>query len=175
MQEVSAIAMDNESYQILSVYHRHANCDFAVDKWSRRHIHGLNRSYLRTHGFENEGELILDFERWLRSLNVVQMFANDPAKERKLFPSYTIQNVLLPNWQERISQPYHIVAHRFKELAIPILNKQCEGYVHCEYVGGRCYVLANKTQATKLLHGYHCSLYDCYEMYLYHLLRTRYL
>ena len=166
--------MDNETYQIVSVYHKHVNCDLSDDVWSRQRVHGLNRNYLRTHGFDEVCNLVSDFESWLKSLVVVAMFANAPDKERQLLPYYRIHDLLLPPWQERIDKPYHLVANRFKDLSVPIKDVRCDKYVHSEYRGIRGFI-HNKTQAIKLLHGYHCSLYDCFELYLFYLLQTQYL
>ena len=166
--------MDNNTHEIVSVYHEHVDCDSEVDEWSRKYLHGLNRNYLRTHGFEEVHELVLHFQRWIKSFDVVCMYANAPDKERQLLPGRTIHDLLLPPWQERMRKPYHVVANRYKELRIPIVNVRCGGYIHSQYEGIRCHV-QNKTQMMKLLHGFHCSLYDCYELYLYYLLQTQYL
>ena len=122
VQEFSAIAMDNSTYQIISVYHKHVDCDFKADRWSRKHLHGLNRNYLRAHGFEDVGELVFDFERWFKSFDVVCMYANAPDKERQLLPGRTIHDLLLLPWQERVRKHYHVIANLFKELSIPIEN-----------------------------------------------------
>ena len=92
VQELSAIAMDSCSYQIVSVYHQHAKCDPNADSWARKHIHGLNQQYLQDYGFSNECALLIDFKRWLAAFNVVSTFCNDPTKEKKLFPNLIIES-----------------------------------------------------------------------------------
>ena len=166
--------MDNESYQIVSVYHKHVECNPTVDRWSRRNVHGLNVRYLQMYGLQNQCELVLDFKNWLNSFHVLQIYANDPHKERILLQNNRINDILLPAWTERVAQPYHCVAARFKELNVPILDKKCDGYVHNSFVGDH-FNKMNKSQVIKLLHGYHCSLYDVYELYLFYVFQTQYL
>lgn len=173
VQEMSAIAMDNESYQIVSVYHKHAACDPSLDAWSRKNLHGLNPTYLHDHGFSNESELAANFQCWLKSFNVQCMYANNPGKERELLGMKNIYDILLPTWRERGEMTYHVNANLFKKLSIPIQGVHCSGYVHNSFVSTRGYVPLY-CQNEKLLHGYHCSLYDCYEMYLFHLYVVHY-
>ena len=85
VQELSAIAMNNWTYQIVSVYHQHANCNPNVDQWARKHIHGLNLKYLQDYGFSCESALLIDFKRWLAAFNVIRIFCNNPGKEKKFF------------------------------------------------------------------------------------------
>ena len=85
MQELSAIAMNNVTYQIVSVFHKHAFCNPEDDAWSRVNIHGLNPDFLKDYGFLNEDALIIDFKKWLQSFDIVCMYANNPNRERRLF------------------------------------------------------------------------------------------
>ena len=66
---------------MVDVYHQYAACSPFVDVWSRLHIHGLNVSYLSTHGFKDEVTLIDDFKRWLRRFHVLALYGNDPTRE----------------------------------------------------------------------------------------------
>ena len=173
-QELSGIAMDNETYEIISVFHHHAACDPTLDNWSRRNIHGLNVKCLSDYGLENEECLAIAFQRWLKTFDVKCMYANDPCKERRLLKNDRIVDALLPRWEDRVNTPYHAVASRFKELCIPINNVRCTSFIHNARA---CSVSRhlNRTQTLKLLHGYHCSLYDSYELYLQYIFKTRYL
>ena len=173
VQELSAIAMDNETHRIVSVYHKHADCDPSLDFWARQNIHGLNVKYLSQCGFPNETVLIADFEKWLQSLNIKCMFANNPAKERHMLPKYEVFDILLPPWEKRIDMSYHEVANRFKELNLPVSSAQCSTYIHNQYCRSRFFT--TNSQVLKSLHGYHCSLFDCYEMYLFYLLQPTYM
>ena len=170
VQELSAIAMD-QAYDIISVYHKHAACD-NVDSWSRKFVHGLNIQYLRANGLNNETEMVEDFLKWLDSFDVICMYANNPMKERQLFPSCRtlLRDSFLPSWDVRVKQPYHVIANRFKQLNISFAGVSCNGYVHCEYVSHHP---RTETQLAKVIHGYHCSLYDSYELYLHHVCEAR--
>lgn len=166
---MSAIAMDNESREILSVYHQHADCDPEVDSFCRKYIHGLNPEYLHRYGFRNECALVADFQRWLTKFKVVLMLANNPAKERKLLGNVYVEDILLPDWVHRQKALYHTVSRRFKELNLPIRNVRCDAYIHNCYVDMPRYTRGLKeSEVMKLLHGRHCSLYDTYEMYLFY-------
>lgn len=164
--------MDNESYQIVSVYHQHVDCAPHLDCWSRRNIHGLNVNYLQTFGLRSQCDLIIDFRMWLNSFHVKQVYANDPQKERVLLQMKSINDILLPPWQVRVTKPYHQVATRFKQLNVTILNKKCDSYIHNAY---NCDPLRDMTETQRLrrLHGHHCSLYDCYELYLFYIFATQ--
>ena len=170
VQELSALAMDNVTFQIISVYHKHADCDSDSDGWARTHVHGLNQSYLRLHGFSNDSELLSDFQKWLDSLNVICIFANNPAKERLFLHNNIIRDSLLPNWVDRASEPYHQVANCFKDLNIPVHGINCNPYAHRDYRSPSMRHLKTKKEEAKALHGHHCSLYDAYELYLYHIM-----
>lgn len=161
--------MHNITYEIISVYHRHANCRENEDAWARRRLHGLNPIYLQANGFPNESALLTNFNEWIKSFDVICMYANDPSKERPLFPNYSIRDSFLPCWEERMDKPYHIVANRFKDLSIPIAGVRCNAYIHSNYIQP-CSFPSTKTKLAKTLLGFHCSLRDVHELYLKHVL-----
>ena len=164
--------MDNQSYEIVSVYHKHIDCDPNHDTWSRRNYHGLNLSYLHRFGLRNECDLIIDFQMWLNSFDVKLIYANDPRKERILLQRNYINDILLPVWRDRVNEPYHRVAVHFKELNVSILDTKCGGYIHNAYSIDP-FTKMTESQKLKSLHGYHCSLYDSYELYLFYLFQTQ--
>lgn len=165
IQELSAIQMNVMTRQIVDVYHRHAKTN-SPDTWARLHIHGLSNNYLNQNGLENEEMLILDFKKWLRGKDIIVMYANDPRKERTAL-NLPIKDLNLPKWIDRVSQPYHEIAINFKQNCIPILDKRCSKHIHAVYTS---YPLKkrSKTELAKFHYGFHCSLYDAYEMYLYY-------
>ena len=164
--------MDNETYKIVDVYHKHIDCKARDDVWSRQNFHGLNLDYLHKYGHRCLCDFIADFQRWLNKFHILQLYANNPHKERVLLHTSLINDLLLPVWRQRVSQPYHQVAVCFKDLNVPILNTKCDSYVHNAY---DCFIRNDESDLEKLkrLHGYHCSLYDCYELYLFYLFETR--
>ena len=87
-QEFSAIAMDNETYKIVSVYHKHIDCKARDDVWSRQNYHGLNLDYLHKYGHCCLCHFIVDFQRWLNKFHILQLYANNPHKERVLLCTY---------------------------------------------------------------------------------------
>ena len=168
VQELSALAMDSVTHQIVSVYHKHAFCNPEEDAWCRINIHGLNPDFLKDYGFHNDDELIIDFKKWLQCFNVTCIYANNPSKERQLLPNHRLRDICIPIWEIRMKQPYHETALRFKQLNVPIGNVRCSNYVHSRFIT-RYYIVPSRKELGKILHGFHCALYDCYELYLFYL------
>ena len=168
LKECSAIEVDGNTYKILDVYHKFANTE-EMNPYAHKYVHGLNNDFLSSNGFETEVLLIADFKAWLDSKSYRLLLANDPATESILFKPLYIEDVRLPSWKDRIHRPYHAVANRFKELNIPILNTSCSSAAHSDF---RIYPCAPRTesQVARFTHGHHCSLYDCYELFLYYIL-----
>ena len=85
MQELSAIEISSETYEILDTFHEHVKINDDVDAWSRDHVHGLNEEWLRTNGWRYEASLVTTFKLWLKNKNFVLLFGNNPTSERKKF------------------------------------------------------------------------------------------
>ena len=173
VQELSAIIMQWETKNIVSVYHHFAYDVYAPnDNWARKYLHGLNLEYLYNHGFGSTEQLIEHFKLWLSEFNYVHIFGNDPRKERSEL-NLDIVDIELPGWIDRSKEPYHTIANRFKELSVPISNSNlcCGNVAHSSYSTQPLWKPKNLTAVAKQEHGFHCSLYDCYEMYLFYLLR----
>ena len=163
IQEISAIQMNALTRQIVDVYHEHAMPD-NPDQWARRHIHGLNEKFLQQHGFPNEETLLRDFKRWLRGKDVLSIYANAPSKEATAL-NLVIHDMNIPSWAERVYQSYHQTVLSFKNEFIPILDKRCCAEAHISFVKYPLKRL-NETEIAKRDFGFHCSLYDAYELYL---------
>jgi len=164
VQELSAIQMNALTRQIVDVYHGHAASPCSCDSWARSHIHGLNSRFLQQHGFPDEATLVCDFKEWLSGKDVLSMYANNPAKEAATL-NMPIKDLKLPPWFERIHQPYHELSLTFKNEFIPILNKRCCAQAHSSFTKYSMKKL-NETEIAKRDYGFHCSLYDAYELYL---------
>ena len=149
--------------EILDVYHGYA-CAQESDAWARRHVHGLNHSYLIDNGHPNEAALIAHFRKWLRGKDVLAFYAQAPQQEQRLMTT-PIHDMNLPQWSTRINRDYHKVANAFKVRSIPILHTNCPGFAHRDFCG---YPLKRMTdtEIAKYEHGFHCSLYDSFELYL---------
>ena len=163
IQELSAIQISAMTRQILDVYHAHAAPDNS-DDWSRHHIHGLNINFLKLTGFPSEDELIKNFRQWLAGKNILTMYGNDPRKERTAL-NLTIHHMDRPVWTDRVQTSCYQTALAFKKNFVPILNKRCCHTAHSYYW---CYPIQrnSQTEFAKSAHGFHCSLYDCFELYL---------
>ena len=167
-QELSAILVDDQ-WTIVKVYHAYAACNVTDDTFCRYHLHGLNLNLLQRVGFPNEASLIADFQRWLSHYPIDVIMANDPKKERLLFPHLPVQDVGLPMWLLRVGLPSYRTALDSKRRMLPINGVVCGPWVHSAF---RCAVCSNfhrpsDTDILKRIHGYHCSLYDTYMIYLY--------
>lgn len=163
VQELSAIHMNAFTMQIVDVYHAHAK-SYQSDWWSRLHVHGLNRNFLNHHGFPDEESLMQDFKEWLAPKDVMTMYANDPSKENEVL-NLNIKDIRIPPWADRIYQPYHQMALTYKNDFIPILDKRCCNEAHSMF---KRYPMKrlSETEIAKRDYGFHCSLYDAYELYL---------
>ena len=165
IQELSALEVCLYDRQVVDVFHAHAYSTDG-DDWSRKHIHGLNLSYLKKHGYPSESELISAFKCWLHGKNYLTVFSNAPHKEQEAL-SLNICDIGLPPWIERHDQPYHVIVKSFKDMNLSLLDKTCPREAHSAYIGvDKNHQPNSLTQKAKELHGYHCSLYDCWEMYL---------
>ena len=163
IEEVSAIQMNALTRQIVDVYHAHALSQ-NPDTWATRHIHGLNKNFIQRNGFPNEDTLIRDFKRWLRSKDVLSIYANAPFKESSTL-KLVIKDMNMPPWAERVYQSYHQTALIFKNAFVPILDKRCCAEAHNAFVKYPLMRL-NESEIAKRDFGFHCSLYDAYELYL---------
>ena len=163
IQELSALEMDFNTREIIDVFHGYAYTT-ENDSFARKHIHGLNTDFLLQNGYENMSSLITAFKVWLRERKHFMFYANDPGKEMQVLKMY-MTDIGLDKWINRIHKPYHHVAFYFKKRNIPILSKHCCAEAHSSYQNA--YVRPfNKSDIAREQSGYHCSLYDCYEMYL---------
>ena len=167
-QELSALLV-NDQWEIVGVYHAYASCKPTDDIFCRRHLHGLDLRVLFTFGFPNESDLIADFQRWLSAYPVETILANDPKKERQLFPHLRVKDVKLPIWVARVGLPAYRLALQAKHQQLPILGAVCGAWVHSAFVSS---VRSKRsipcdTDILKRNHGFHCSLYDSFMIYLY--------
>ena len=171
VQELSAICVNTETFQIISVFHRYAQCPLPdEDYYSRRFIHGLNIDFLMCHGFPSVRELTSALCRWIDNLPRFHnyfFFANDPTKERHLFPFLHIEDVKLPQWRVRIHTKPHIMAKAAKDNAASVLDCSCSATaVHSAYdPSHRPECSLSPSTLAKLSSGHHCSLYDVMECY----------
>ena len=165
IQELSAIEMNAQTRQIVDVYHEYARTEHG-DFYSRRHIHGLSVIYLNEFGFQSETALIYDFKKWLRTKNILAMYANNPAKEKTAL-NFPVKDIELPVWKERILTFANQTANTFKNKSVPVLNKSCPKIAHNAFQ----YFPVHKNSPTELAkrsYGHHCALYDTYELYLHY-------
>jgi hypothetical protein len=162
LQELAAIEVNRKTNTIIDVFHAFAETD-SDDSFARRHIHGINKSYLKKSGFPSEGCLISVFKLWRYQKGNPPIFCNDAQKEKKLLAIEIGELKLLP-WAERQHCASHVMALRYKELSIPILKESCTPAVHSDFVSAT--ISSNhETNIAKARHGYHCALYDVMELY----------
>ena len=152
----------------MAVYHKYAKCPPYVDEWSRLHVHGLNPMYLMEHGFEDEAALTADFKQWIQHFNVTSMYANGPPHEFEHL-NMTVYDMGLPKWVDRYYCDYHQIPQRYKLSGIPFHGILCDSHVHREYVHQFSRRCRTPTDKVKALHGYHCSLADAHELYLFYM------
>ena len=164
-QELSAIVMSVESRQIVDVYHKYAQSN-EPDDWARQHVHGLNPSFLQSHGFADEAALVSDFKKWLRGRDILVMYANAPHKEKTVL-NLPVLDMGLPCWERRTSLLSHQTALAFKRNSMPILSTTCCADAHRNF---KFYpsIRNSPMELAKQDFGHHCSLYDVYALYLHY-------
>ena len=157
--------MNFKSKEIVDVFHGHAFTT-ELDSFSRRHVHGLNPVLLKKTGYENTYKLLKAFHSWRKNKQSVIVYGNNPTKESKELRLY-MTDIGLDIWMMRDVKPYHEMALTFKKHSISICGKKCSKAMHSKFENAivRPY---NMGDTAKERHGYHCSLYDCYELYLFH-------
>ena len=163
LQELAAIEVNRKTNAIIDVFHAFAETD-SDDSFARRHIHGLNKRYLKKSGFPSEACLISVFKLWLAQKGDLQIFCNDAQKEQKSLGLKIGELKLLP-WAERRHCASHVMALRYKELSIPILKESCTPAAHSDFVSAITSSSNHDTNIAKARHGYHCALYDVLELY----------
>jgi len=167
VQELSAIEMCLATRSVVDVFHAY-HFTPCPDSYSRKNVHGLDPNYLKEHGHITQSGLIREFRAWLDKKNYIRIYGNDPRHEVTLL-KMPITNIGLPNWADRIDEDYHTIAKCFKNLEIPICGTRCPRVAHCQY--NRAISVKNETEVARNKHGFHCSLNDCYELYLYFIAR----
>lgn len=169
-QELAAICVDLSHLRIKDVYLKWAqppslpdDCD--TDWWARKHVHGLNRNFLKANGFANEKALVDDFQSWLQQYEILEFLGHAPAKEEILL-NRGITDVRLPNWSQRPASTWFSLSRAMKTLEIgPKSNIYCSRFHHSEYRGW----CKDKTDGDRARNrfGYHCALYDCVGIVLF--------
>ena len=154
--------------RIVDVYHNYAYCPTERDWWARRHIHGLNPTYLMHIGFESEPELIQDFRCWMRRFNILKIIGNDARIEAEKL-DVRIFDIGLPEWSSRVNYNYHKIPNVFKNHNISFDCKaRCHTEYHSYYLQPAISFSLPPNQLARIEHGYHCSLADVYELYYYY-------
>ena len=187
-QELSALFVDAKTHAIVDVFHRHVSPPSSSsspddggggdsDWWARRYVHGLNRDYLRLVGLCDVPTLLTEFEQWLQAHPHDRLLAHAPHKEGALLQR-VVQDVCLPPWKARVNLYSHCHALAMKRNAVTINGVSCSSTVHSSYIGwrprcrrrrGYAAAIPSPTDVAKRDFGYHCSLYDCIECYLFFL------
>ena len=148
------------------MYHKYAKCKPFDDVWSRLHVHGLNYSFLLTHGLKNEDELICDFKLWLENFNVQVIYVNDVSKESKKL-NLSLRDIGLPCWIERVKHSYHRIPQLYKNSDKSFCNINCNSNIHSYYKYKNLDDITKPVDRVKAEHGFHCSLADVYEFHLF--------
>jgi len=74
------------------------------------------------------------------------------------------EQVNLPEWIERKTADYHLSAHTMKEVA---QYQNCHKQNHRLDLRMDFRVCANHSQIARYMHGYHCALFDSFELAFY--------
>lgn len=161
-QELAAIEVNRSTNEIVDVFHGLAFTE-VDDSFAQKHIHGLNKAYLKKHGFPSESSLVAVFKIWMHYKPNAPIYCNGPEKERQTLGLPIGDFKLLP-WAERRHCASHQIAIRYKELSIPVLGRNCSSAAHSDFQNAPSSPNAFSSIA-KARHGHHCALYDVVELY----------
>lgn len=135
------------------------------DDWmSVKHVHGINSERIGTMTQERAME---NFRKWFRANEGERIRANG-MDIKKLLPDLPVEQVAMPGWAERVSQPYHIAARNIRDGRLQ-LNKAV--FTSCSKENHKCYKTPTKwkentaAQRARKYHGYHCALADAVEIF----------
>ena len=158
--------MDAKTLQIVDVYHEFHDV-WESDTFSRANVHGLNPEVFEDRAFATEQKLVNHFLEWLLPKNYMKVFGHAPGRESKRF-NIVIEDLKLPCWADRDGELFHIFANRCKMDEAIFCGRRCIRANHSSY----CRNMPARTagQLARERHGYHCALYDCFELYLFYLL-----
>ena len=168
IQEFSAIAVCDKTYEICDVLHLYvkfpSSCD--SDKFARGHIHGLNIEFLDQYGLENQTDLLANVRAWLRKYDSFRLYAHAPYKEMEFLNAH-VNDVQLRPWKERHLLKSHQIALTYKVKSVPLYSIQCKA--HTSFKGWKPKKLSHMTltDVAKCKFSHHCSLYDCFECMLF--------
>ena len=166
IQELAAIEVDRMTLEIKDSYHAFAQSEIN-DSFSRYYVHGLNANFLRHNGFPCEADLIQNFKSWLDSKPHVALFGQNPHRESKVL-NVKINDMTLGSWSKRRYEPWHRMVKRFKDHMVAFAGKRCSHAAHSSFrKPPDC--SSFMTYVAKMEHGFHCALYDAFELYLYYL------
>ena len=149
----------------MDVFHAHANINEENDSFSRKAIHGLNLDFLHRCGFPSEDELASAFRVWMSRRQIDFVFANGPRKEAD-YLNMEICHFPLPIWRDRPFDAAHQLALSCKRHETPVGMTACTREIHNAYHPSPPQSNASPGVIARYDFGYHCSLYDSYELYL---------
>ncbi len=166
-QEFSALYVDETTCCVVDVFHHYVKYPSERDEdfTARQYVHGLNREFLLRNGLPNEHDLVKVFHEWLAKRPYVHIYAHAPAKERELL-SLPIRDVCLKPWIERIECESHKIALAMKLNCIPVHQSYCFAHDYVKWKPKRAWN-PSRTDIAKENFFHHCSLYDCFECFLY--------
>ena len=134
----------------------------------RKHLHGLNPSYLINIGFENEQSLIEDFKQWLCGFSIQKLIGNNPRNEMQKLNLH-IFDIGLPQWHIRVRYNYHKIPNVLKNYNLSFdSSTSCSSEYHSCYLQPHVNFSLTPNELARIEHGYHCSLADVYELYYFY-------
>ena len=146
----------------MDVFHGFARTE-EKDSFSRKRVHGLNKNYVDLIGFVSEAALLAAFKSWLFPKQCIALYANGAKREEEMLGLHVTEFQLAP-WVERKNRISHQIALRYKELFIPVCGIDCLPVAHSAFESPPA-SSNSEIVAAKTLHGFHCALYDCLELY----------
>ena len=175
--EIAFILVKSGELTECKVFHAYPE-DMSRFLKDRKHSHNLNVFILKQQAFESQIDLYKAVRYFLYKNDIRILIGLDSEtgkqSENHLFLrnigycDYVYHSHNLPSWIERSKFLYHAKAMFLKNNSIPIQTKsgECKCVAHDKNI-----VISKGSPVTRELrekYDFHCSLYKCYESYLYH-------
>lgn len=171
---VEASVLICDKVNIIKSLHMHARpVDEALHQTSAKYCHGIKLSALKACTNLSSSQLqeaIHNFAREFPTAIVLSADESINSDVREFMTGWgqPYKNIPLTKWVDRIHHTSHKLAVDAKRAQVVIVGSSCPyRRLHHPHIRGKGGKTPNASQLAKVSSGSHCSLYDCYELFLY--------
>ncbi len=172
--EFAAIAVYKR--KLLSIFHSFVNHHVSNDKRYNRQAqfsHCIHLDDLQKYGDNKEDRVKYRFVQWLKNFDferIIIIGHGDDTTKKSLcqyipqlesIHHLEFRQITLPVWILREHADYHLATAKMKTIcrALP-----CNASMHCVEMNLYHQHRSNLSRIAKYMYGFHCSMYDCFEL-----------